>query len=521
MSPRAYSSKRIEGGETGRADRVALRDRLRRVPDRVERVGDPTHRLVQVGHLGDAAGVVGDRAVGVESHDQTGHRELRHDRDADAVETVPRDLVGGHDPDGDHDHRERRRLHADGEPLDDVGRVPRLGRARDRLHRPPARARVVLGDRDERERDDEADQRGDVELAEGERALVEGERHGNEADRRQHRGDDDGLVERVHDRAAPADAREPDADHRGDDGDAAERERIERETAGRERRAEEHDRHGGDGVGLEEVGSHAGAVADVVADVVGDHGRVSRVVLGDAGLDLPDEVGADVGGLRVDAAAEPGEDRDERSAEGEADQVVDGVVLRDVEPAREHPVVAGDAEEPEPDDEEARDRAGAERDVQRGRQALLRRLGGADVGANRDVHADEAGRRGEHGADEEADRGAPAELVVEADDEEGGHGDDPDRHVLAAQVRGCALLHRARNLLHPLRACGLLEDPPRQIHPDGDAEKGADEREQDSVVLEEVGHSCNETGRRAGPAAARSPRPGPETAARSFITRER
>ena len=65
---------------------------------------------------------------------------------------------------------------------------------------------------------------------------------------------------------------------------------------------------------------------------------------------LPDEVGADVGGLRVDAAAEPGEDRDQRAAEGKADQVVDGVVLRDVEPAREDAVVAGDAEEAEADD---------------------------------------------------------------------------------------------------------------------------------------------------------------------------
>ena len=60
--------------------------------------------------------------------------------------------------------------------------------------------------------------------------------------------------------------------------------------------AAEH--HGGDdghGVGLEQVGGHAGAVADVVADVVGDHRRVARVVFGDAGLDLADQVSADVG----------------------------------------------------------------------------------------------------------------------------------------------------------------------------------------------------------------------------------
>ena len=86
---------------------------------------------------------------------------------------------------------------------------------------------------------------------------------------------------------------------------------------------EEHHGDRRDRVGLEEVGGHAGAVADVVADVVRDHGRVARVVLGDARLDLPDEVGADVGGLRVDAAAETREDRDQRAAEGEPDEVVD------------------------------------------------------------------------------------------------------------------------------------------------------------------------------------------------------
>ena len=138
---------------------------------------------------------------------------------------------------------------------------------------------------------------------------------------------------------------------------------VDREA--RQRRAEQHHRDRGDRVGLEQVGGHAGAVADVVADVVGDHGRVARVVLGDAGLDLADEVGADVGGLRVDAAAEPGEDRDQRASEGEADEVVDRRGRRVVEPAGEHPVVAGDAEEAEADDEQAGDRAGAEGDVQR------------------------------------------------------------------------------------------------------------------------------------------------------------
>ena len=76
-------------------------------------------------------------------------------------------------------------------------------------------------------------------------------------------------------------------------------------------------------IGLEQVGRHAGAVADIVADVVGDGRRVARIVLGNAGLDLADEVAADVGALGEDAAAETGEDRDQRGAEAERDQRVD------------------------------------------------------------------------------------------------------------------------------------------------------------------------------------------------------
>src|SRR6185436_2461870 len=65
--------------------------------------------------------------------------------------------------------------------------------------------------------------------------------------------------------------------------------------------------------------SAAGAVADVVADEVRHHARVAGIVLRDPLLDLAHEVGPDVGGLGVDAAAELGEQGDERCAEPEAD----------------------------------------------------------------------------------------------------------------------------------------------------------------------------------------------------------
>ena len=155
--------------------------------------------------------------------------------------------------------------------------------------------------------------------------------------------------------------------------------------------AEEHHGDRGHRVSLEEVGRHAGAVADVVADVVSDHGGVARVVLGDPRLDLADEVGADVGRLGEDAAAESSEDGDERTAEAESDQGVDRflVVLTGED---QDPEVAGHTEEREPHDQHAGHRAALEGDVERGRNAAARRLGNAGVCPDREVHSDEPGR---------------------------------------------------------------------------------------------------------------------------------
>ena len=93
---------------------------------------------------------------------------------------------------------------------------------------------------------------------------------------------------------------------------AVERDRVDRD-------AQDHRADVLGGGRLEQVGAAAGAVADVVADEVRDDARVAGIVLGDALLDLADEVGADVGGLGVDAAAELGEQGDERGPEAEAD----------------------------------------------------------------------------------------------------------------------------------------------------------------------------------------------------------
>ncbi len=196
-------------------------------------------------------------------------------------------------------------------------------------------------------------------------------RRDGEADDREHAGGDQALVERAHDRIVGAELDEEGAGDRGDDAGAADRQRIEHRLV-EVRRPGEEDRgehHGGDHrhrIGLEQVGRHAGAVADVVADVVGDGRRVARIVLGNARFDLADEVGADVGALGEDAAAETGEDRNQRGAEAERDQRVDHHAIRDrvAERPGEDPEIAGDAEQREAGDQQAGDRARLEGDVE-------------------------------------------------------------------------------------------------------------------------------------------------------------
>ncbi len=272
------------------------------------------------------------------------------------------------------------------------------------------------------------------------------------------RGRPEALVEGAHDRLLGAQADEIGADDRGEDADAADDQRKAHQRqhllgrAADEKGDQHHGGADGDDIGLEQVGGHSGAIADIVADVVGDDGRVAGIVLGDSGLDLADEVGADVGGLGEDAAAETGEDRDERGSEGEADEGVDdlAVVRGQAHRSDEEVEEDRDGEQGEAGDEHAGDRAGPEGDGEAALQAGAGGLGGADVGPDRDVHPDEAGGAGEQGADDEADGFDVAEE--QEDERRDDHADDRDRAVLAAEIGVGALLDGGGDRDHALIA---------------------------------------------------------------------
>ncbi len=290
--------------------------------------------------------------------------------------------------------------------------------------------------------------------------------HHRKADQRQYAGCDQALVERAHDRLAGAELDEEGAGNRGQDADAANGERQdhhvrqERGRTGEEDRREHHGRDRGHRVGLEQVGRHAGAVADVVAHVVGDGRRVARIVFRNAGFDLADEVAADVGALGEDAAAETGEDRDQRGAEAERHQRVDHDAVVDGEAAalRQVDVVERHAEQREAGHQKAGDRARLEGKLKTAGERLGRRLRGADVGAHRHVHADEACRAGQHRADQEADRHQDAEEIREQREDH--DADEADSGVLPPQIGLRALAHCRRNLLHA-RVAGIRAEDRR------------------------------------------------------------
>ncbi len=211
------------------------------------------------------------------------------------------------------------------------------------------------------------------------------------------------------------------------------------------RRGDGHRRDHAADVGLENVRSHAGDVADVVADVVGDDAGIARVVLGNTGLDLADEVRADVGGLGEDASADPGEEGDRRGSHGKAPDDLNVVGTADEIKKKPKPQQA------ERGDGQPHHRAAAEGHIERPRHVAVERRGGrSDVGLGRGLHADEPGHGGRDGAEDEC--AAHPHVVLEGE-EDGDHQDEQrDADVLLAQIGHRTEMDRLADFLHPVVA---------------------------------------------------------------------
>ena len=260
--------------------------------------------------------------------------------------------------------------------------------------------------------------------------------------------------------------------------------------------------HGGH-VGTEEICTHAGDVAHVVAHVVGDGRGIAGIILGDSGLDLADEVSSDVGGLGVDAAAHAGEEGDRLGSEGEAGQNLEhaghsliaaaGCEVAPHELVEENDEEGTDAEHGQTGHAESHHGTAAKGDLQGLGEGGLCGLGGADVRLGGDLHAEESREGGEETADHKAghdqDARVGGHLRNLREDAETGtrdhhvHAEDPvfgleEGHGPLGNV-GCDSRH--------LGIAGiLLGDPTRKDRPvhQGDESQDGDE-------INEMFHNCD------------------------------
>ena len=481
--------------EGRRTDGKALARGGRRVAQRVEGVGTLAHLGTQTAHLGVAAGVVGDGPVGVGGQRDAQCREHAHGGDADAVEALREVLrrhhvvdveadgakVGQDDGHADRHDGDGRGDHSRADAGDDDRCGAGLRAAGDLLRRTVGVRGVVLGGlsdhdasheaRDDREGEPhpvlDAQQIEDTEGGQGDQQRAEIDAHAQRAEQLAHRG----PLLRAHEE--DADDREQDAhggdQHRGQHGLELQGLAAGRgEGCGAERRGGQHRT----AVALVEVGAHAGHVTHVITHVVGNRRRIARVVLGDAGLDLAHQVGAHVGSLRVDAAADTGEEGLRRGshAEGQHRRGDDDQLLRSghIGEVVEDQVPERDIEQAEAHDDQSHDGAAAEGDLQAAVERLARRMGRAGRGVGCGLHAEETRKPREEPARQEGE-GHPRVLhagTVGQVGEQKRQGDEDDRDdlVLLAQIGHRPLADMCRDLTHALRALVLtlhprVEDP--------------------------------------------------------------
>ena len=166
-------------------------------------------------------------------------------------------------------------------------------------------------------------------------------------------------------RFAAAHVDKDDAANRAEDRDAAEDKGInDRRRRRRERQGADQDRADQtDRVGLENVGRHACAIADIVAHVIRDRGWIARIVFFQAAFDFADQIGADVRGFGVNATAESREDADQARAQRQADEAAHGKLVADHFTG--DGVEDSDREERQTDDQQSRYGAAIESDPHR------------------------------------------------------------------------------------------------------------------------------------------------------------
>ena len=188
---------------------------------------------------------------------------------------------------------------------------------------------------------------------------------------KKNRRDERARTDRAHQhcgRFAAADVHEENSADRAEHRDAAKHERINDRgrCVGERERANQNRADQTDGVRFENVSGHSGAIANVVAHVVRDRGRIARIIFLEIALDLADEIRADVGGLGVDSAAKSRENADQTRTECQPDKAAHRQIVAQ-HFARDR-VENSDGEQCQPNNQQAGDRTSVKSHAQRCRR---------------------------------------------------------------------------------------------------------------------------------------------------------
>ena len=287
--------------------------------------------------------------------------------------------------------------------------------------------------------------------------------HKVKRDQRQQACNREPFVERWHDIFhARRGLDEHAANDRGDDGNGSQAQRIHHRLKwgrGHQQRTQHHGGNQRDRIGFKQVGCHACAVSDVVTHVVGDHGRVARIILWYTCLDLADQVSSHVRTLGENPAPEPGKDGNEGGAKGKSDHGIEGFGQFGASGCASHqkPIKARHTQQAQADHQHTRDGTTTECHIQCRPDALGRSLRRSHIGANRNVHTDKATCTGQDGANDEADGGF--DIDEQPNQNRQDDSDNRDGFVLPGEVGCSPRLNRGCNFLHP-RITGILGQNP-------------------------------------------------------------
>ena len=244
------------------------------------------------------------------------------------------------------------------------------------------------------------------------------------------------------------------SDHRCKDADRREQQRKQRALLAKRGKAQRnggYDRHR---IGFEQIGSHAGHIPYVVPHVIRNNCRIARVILGNAGLDLPHQIGAHIRRLGIDAPANARKQRNGRDAQAVIKQnvwVADQII--------QHP----HTQKAKSRYSKACYRSSGKGDGKRTpHTVLLGGVGCAHIGAGCNIHPEKAGQNRRHCADQK--RGGAQKASHHGNHSKYNRNENRQNFIFRPQKSIRAVPDCRGNLFHPLCALRLCRYLPCKYH---------------------------------------------------------